>query len=1685
MLAHSLSGTVYANGVPMPGATVSLFVTADGSPAGSMSTNDAGAYALEVADGVYFLIVDPPAGAAGYVPARVNDLVIAGEARVQNVALVTQSSLSGVVRLPDGAPVGGVRITLVEEAGGDEIGPILADASGAYGFAVPPGTYHFNLDGGAESYPGRPGNFVYQNAQQGTVVTGSTIQDIVLPFAFLRGRTIDSDGVPVGDVELEHPWTGGTRADGSTCSAVNSGSARSGADGSYVLALCDGFAYDLIAIAPPGAGVSSHIFHSITLSGDTQLDLVLPDGEPLSGVVRFPNGDPVAGVRIAVYEQESDSRFAQMHTNAEGAYAFTIQPGRYRYYLDRGSETYAGAPLQFVFSGYRDTIVAGPTVRDIVLPFAFLRGRTTDEEGQPVGGVWLHHLYTGGDRPDGSSCVVVNYYQSIVSNPDGTYAMALCDGFSYDITAVPPEGSLLASTVFDGVAVAGNANRDFVLRLPALRGTVKLPDGAPVGGVRVWVTDDVSGRSYGPTYADSEGRYGFAVPDGAYRFSLDGGRETYLGKPLGFTYSEAVSTIVAGTTIRDVVLPFAFLSGRTTDSNGVPVGGVELTHPSTSGTLPDGSTCTVVNYYGSAVTAADGSYRMALCDGLDYDLTAAPPAATGFSPSTILAVNVAGPTGLNIALQLPDTTPPVIVSGPYATSVGTGTATIVWQTDEPARGSADRGTDSVEETEERTQHAVLMEGLTAATTYTVTVTARDRAGNGPATASVAFTTASLPDTAPPLILSGPTVSGLTHESALVEWETNEPATTEVRGDLAVTLPGLRSLHRVELAGLAASTRYAVTVVSADVAGNGPATRETTFTTRPALDVTPPVITKGPWAVDVTSTAATIQWETDEPADSGVSYNDGTAHGVINDDAVTQQHAVRATGLEPGTRYFVTVSSRDSFGNGPTLSGVLTVSTLTTGDTEAPVFVETPGACNVNHQLIHLCFRTDEPASVVVRYGTSPDSLDHVEARSQLVRQHSLPLNGLAASTTYFMLVQVADAAGNERSAEILEVTTRSPGAQATLAFVTPPTVTYESESRAVIQWETDRPTTGLVEYGTTGFSQQARSSGLRLRHGVVLTNLTPGSVYEYRVLATDVDGARVEAGSWMRAVAGRTSLSTGAEVVTTATSPDTTPPVFTTTPTVRSVTGTTAVVVWTTSETADTRVRFGPAQPLESSTGDIEFSREHVVELTKLEPSSSYSFQVFSVDPSGNEAASAVHSFSTASGITPSGVPGARCGPGSVVLGVTGASADEDYRWYAQPEGGAPIQNGGGSFTTPPLTDSTTFYATIYSPSEGWETDRIAIAATVQPVPAAPTAGNGGVVGEGGTVNLTASTVAGADYTWTGPNGFASTLQNPTIPNATTAASGTYSVTATVNGCTSSPGTTTVVVSALWPLSITKAGAGQGTVISNPAGISCGGACSASFGQNDVVVLTALAESGSIFAGWSGEDCSGTGSCTVTMTQARNVTAAFDADPDIPRSLTVTVVGSGSVSSAPTGVSCPGTCENTFPGLSGVTLTAEPAHGSRFAGWAGGGCSGTGTCTVTMDAAKTVSATFLPATPVRFYTLTPCRVVDTRNPAGPFGGPALAADSTRAFPLGGACNVPADAAAVSLNVTVADATAPGSLTIYPGTGPIPGTNTITFVPGKNRANNVTMGLVGGNLTVVDYQATGTVNLIVDVNGYYR
>jgi hypothetical protein len=157
-------------------------------------------------------------------------------------------------------------------------------------------------------------------------------------------------------------------------------------------------------------------------------------------------------------------------------------------------------------------------------------------------------------------------------------------------------------------------------------------------------------------------------------------------------------------------------------------------------------------------------------------------------------------------------------------------------------------------------------------------------------------------------------------------------------------------------------------------------------------------------------------------------------------------------------------------------------------------------------------------------------------------------------------------------------------------------------------------------------------------------------------------------------------------------------------------------------------------------------------------------------------------------------------------------------------------------------------------------------------------------------------------------------------------------------------------------VSVSKAGTGDGTVVSTPAGINCGTACSATFLSSNSVTLDATTTSGSTFTGWSGGGCSGTAPCTLAGNATVTVTASFS--PAF-YALTVAKSGPGSVTSAPAGISCGSDCSESFANGTMVTLTANPNNGSTFMGWTGGGCSGASlTCTVSVRSATSVSAAF-------------------------------------------------------------------------------------------------------------------------------
>ncbi|MFM9022795.1 MAG: InlB B-repeat-containing protein [Solirubrobacterales bacterium] len=165
---------------------------------------------------------------------------------------------------------------------------------------------------------------------------------------------------------------------------------------------------------------------------------------------------------------------------------------------------------------------------------------------------------------------------------------------------------------------------------------------------------------------------------------------------------------------------------------------------------------------------------------------------------------------------------------------------------------------------------------------------------------------------------------------------------------------------------------------------------------------------------------------------------------------------------------------------------------------------------------------------------------------------------------------------------------------------------------------------------------------------------------------------------------------------------------------------------------------------------------------------------------------------------------------------------------------------------------------------------------------------------------------------------------------------------------------------ASYALTVSATGTGSGTVTSSPAGISCGADCTQAFAAGSSVTLTATPADSSSFTGWGGA-CSGTGTCTVTMSQAQSVTANFSSLPPGSYQLTIDDLGAGSgtVTSSPAGISCGTDCVQSFAAGSSVKLTATPAPQSSFAGWAGP-CDGTGSCTVTMNQAQTVSSVFVP-----------------------------------------------------------------------------------------------------------------------------
>jgi len=176
--------------------------------------------------------------------------------------------------------------------------------------------------------------------------------------------------------------------------------------------------------------------------------------------------------------------------------------------------------------------------------------------------------------------------------------------------------------------------------------------------------------------------------------------------------------------------------------------------------------------------------------------------------------------------------------------------------------------------------------------------------------------------------------------------------------------------------------------------------------------------------------------------------------------------------------------------------------------------------------------------------------------------------------------------------------------------------------------------------------------------------------------------------------------------------------------------------------------------------------------------------------------------------------------------------------------------------------------------------------------------------------------------------------------------------------------------------------------------------------------------------------------------------------------------------------SVPGTQQTIFTGINnlgqivGYTATPSGTGPDRFSGYS-----------TTVDQVVTEGRRL----GEWFYTLPPCRVIDTRLAPGALAGPALQPNEARVFALAGVCGLPNSAGAAAVNITVIGSTAAGSLSIVPADAPVTAASAISFKTGDVRANNglLKLSLDGTGAVAVYNGSSGTVQLTLDVSGYFQ
>jgi len=588
-----------------------------------------------------------------------------------------------------------------------------------------------------------------------------------------------------------------------------------------------------------------------------------------------------------------------------------------------------------------------------------------------------------------------------------------------------------------------------------------------------------------------------------------------------------------------------------------------------------------------------------------------------------------------------DDAPVITLPEEPAVIINDTSVAIKWTTDEPATSRVDYGTVSGSLTSNNSvstydrSHYVILTGLTADTKYYYKVTSADINTNSTTSSEHNFTTLKSPgyqhDALSEITDVADPPNIITDTKAVISFNTDQPALCTIEygtasgnyAEVPIVETDYNANHSMHITGLIFSTKYYYQITCGDNLDNIISSDEYYFTTSEKLytaegagtlnDTTAPTIS-GVGSGTISGESATIEWSTNEKANSLVRYGVTTDYGDMagNDlvnidvDNYVTSHSVIIHNLIPATKYYYVVISSDASGN-------VGVSSENTFSTSSPSNISSIKVVSTALGKATITWNTSKEITSIVEYGLTT-SYGEIKQSNTLTKVHSVELSSLNSSVTYHFRVKGKDADNNLYSS-----------ADYTFEPKSPPSISGKAmgditEHSAKVKFNTNVPTSALVTYTDPKNPKNSGSQGvpnLASTHEVELKNLPSGIFFNTKLKVTDEQGNSTEE-SGPDFTVGKDEVPPKIDQVRTDSALAQNDKVQT-------------IVSWITDEPASTSFIYKEGKNGNEKETKISESltTNHVAVITILKPGTVYYFKVKSVDQSENIATSSDYALLT------------------------------------------------------------------------------------------------------------------------------------------------------------------------------------------------------------------------------------------------------------------------------------------------------------------------------------------------------------------------------------------------------------------------------------------------------------------------